>query len=127
MLVAVRRGLADAGYAEGRNVAIEYPSRMVGMIACPAKLTDLTERKVGVIVFAGFVPTVSEAALTSSVPPEKACRSGRSGVHAPSLQYPASYRRRDRVCSAPPARNLDTAQRPCHSDCDGRCRVTCGR
>ena len=127
LLASVRRGLADVGYAEGRNVAFEYRFADGRYDRLPGQLTDLTQRKVGVIVFAGFVPTVSEAALTSSVPPEKACRSGRSGVHAPSLQYPASYRRRDRVCSAPPARNLDTAQRPCHSDCDGRCRVTCGQ
>src|SRR5215831_16917585 len=50
MLASFRRGLGDVGYTEGRNVAIEYrfadarPDRM------PAQLTDLTQRKVGVIV-----------------------------------------------------------------------------
>jgi putative ABC transport system substrate-binding protein len=57
MMVALRRGLADVGYAEGRNVAIEYRlyrftdgryDRLSG------QLTDLTQRKVGVIVLAVF-------------------------------------------------------------------------
>jgi putative ABC transport system substrate-binding protein len=52
VLVSVRRGLSDVGYAEGRNVAIEYRftdgryDRLSGH--------DLTQRKVDVIVFTGF-------------------------------------------------------------------------
>jgi putative ABC transport system substrate-binding protein len=53
MLVAVRRGLGDVGYAEGRNVAIEYRFANGRYDRLPAQLTDLTQRKVGVIVLAG--------------------------------------------------------------------------
>jgi putative ABC transport system substrate-binding protein len=56
MLVSVRRGLGDVGYAEGRNVAIEYRFADGRYDRVSAQLTDLTQSKVGVIVFAGFVP-----------------------------------------------------------------------
>jgi putative ABC transport system substrate-binding protein len=57
MLVSVRRGLADVGYAEGRNVAIEYRFADGRYDRQPAQLTDLTQRKVGVIVLTGgFLP-----------------------------------------------------------------------
>jgi putative ABC transport system substrate-binding protein len=54
LLVAVRRGLADVGYAEGRNVAIEYRFADGRFDRVSAQLTDLTQRKVGVILFAGL-------------------------------------------------------------------------
>jgi putative ABC transport system substrate-binding protein len=54
MLVAVRRGLGDAGYAEGRNVAIEYRFANGRYDRLSAQLTDLAQHKVGVIVLAGF-------------------------------------------------------------------------
>src|SRR5262249_8673417 len=53
MLVAVRRGLADVGYAEGRNVAIEYRFADGRYDRVWGQLTDLTQRKVGVIVLVG--------------------------------------------------------------------------
>jgi putative ABC transport system substrate-binding protein len=56
MLISVRRGLADVGYAEGRNVAIEYRFADGRVDPLAAQLTDLAQRKVGVIVFAGFPP-----------------------------------------------------------------------
>src|SRR6516165_2738438 len=59
MLVSVRRGLADVGFAEGRNVAIEYRFTDGRFDPLSAQLTDLTQRKVGVIVFAGF-PSIEE-------------------------------------------------------------------
>jgi len=57
MLVSVRRGLSDVGYAEGRNVAIEYHFTDGRYDRLSAQLTDLTQRKVGVIVFVGFPAT----------------------------------------------------------------------
>ena len=59
MLVSVRRGLADVGFTEGRNVAIEYRFTDGRYDRLSAQLTDLTQRKVGVIVFAGF-PSIEE-------------------------------------------------------------------
>jgi putative ABC transport system substrate-binding protein len=41
------------GYAEGRNVAIEYRFADGRYDRLSAELTDLTQRKVGVIVFVG--------------------------------------------------------------------------
>ena len=52
MLVAVRRGLGDVGYTEGRNVAIEYRFTDGRYDRLSAQLTDLTQRKVSVIVLA---------------------------------------------------------------------------
>src|SRR5262249_48110748 len=57
LLVSVRRGLADVGYAEGRNVGFEYRFTDGRYDPLSAQLTDLTQRKVGVIVFAGFPVT----------------------------------------------------------------------
>jgi putative ABC transport system substrate-binding protein len=57
MLVSLRRGLADVGYTEGRNVAIEYRFTDGRYDRQSAEFSDLTQRKVGVIVFARFVPT----------------------------------------------------------------------
>src|SRR5262245_60870854 len=54
MLVSLRRGLGDVGYAEGRTVAIQYRFADGWYDRLSAQLTDLTQRKVGVIVFAGF-------------------------------------------------------------------------
>jgi putative ABC transport system substrate-binding protein len=58
MLVAFRRGLADVGYAEGRNVAVEYRFADGQYDRLPAQLTDLTQRKVGVIVLVGSTDEV---------------------------------------------------------------------
>jgi putative ABC transport system substrate-binding protein len=55
VLPSVRRGLADIGYAEGRNVAIQYRFTDGRYDRLSAQLLDLTQRKVGVIVLAGLV------------------------------------------------------------------------
>jgi putative ABC transport system substrate-binding protein len=55
MLVSFRRGLGDVGYVEGRNVAIEYRFADGRYDRMPAQLTDLTQRKVGVIFLTGFI------------------------------------------------------------------------
>jgi putative ABC transport system substrate-binding protein len=57
MLVSFRRGLGDVGYSESRNVAIEYRFADGQYDRLSTQLTDLTQRKVGVIVFPGVVPT----------------------------------------------------------------------
>jgi putative tryptophan/tyrosine transport system substrate-binding protein len=55
VLPSVRRGLADVGYAEGRNVAIQYHFTDGRYDRLSAQLIDFTQRKVSVIVLAGLV------------------------------------------------------------------------
>jgi putative ABC transport system substrate-binding protein len=68
-LLAFRRGLADVGYADGRNVAVEYRFTDGRYDRVSTQLTDLTQRKVGVIVFAGaFVGKLVQQVRASPIP-----------------------------------------------------------
>jgi putative tryptophan/tyrosine transport system substrate-binding protein len=69
MLAAVRRGLNEIGYVEGRNLAIEYRFADGQSDRVPGLLTELTRRQVAVIVIAGFrVDDVVQQMRASQIP-----------------------------------------------------------
>src|SRR5207344_2064341 len=55
-LAAFHRGLADTGYVEGRNVAIEYLWAENHYDRLPALATELVHRQLSVIVAGGTTP-----------------------------------------------------------------------
>jgi putative tryptophan/tyrosine transport system substrate-binding protein len=65
---AFRRGLRDAGYAEGRDVMIEWRSANGDYARLPQLATDLVARKVDVIVADITVATQAAKQATPSIP-----------------------------------------------------------
>jgi putative ABC transport system substrate-binding protein len=68
-IAAIKEGLQQTGYVEGRNVAIEYRWAEGQYDRLPQQATELVNRGVAVIILVGGGPTTAAAkAATSTIP-----------------------------------------------------------
>jgi putative ABC transport system substrate-binding protein len=68
LIAAFRDGLAEAGFVEGRNIAIDYLFAERDISRLPALATELVARKVTVVFTATTVSALAMKAATSTMP-----------------------------------------------------------
>src|SRR5215813_3983123 len=67
-LLALRQALAEAGYIDGRNVAVEFHSAEGQYDKLPAIMAELVRRKVAIIVASPTPAALAAKAATGTVP-----------------------------------------------------------
>jgi ABC-type uncharacterized transport system substrate-binding protein len=67
-VTGLRRGLNDAGFIEGRNIAIDYRWAENEFNRLPGLAADLVQRRVALIVTPGYPSTLAAKAATTNIP-----------------------------------------------------------